>query len=177
MRAATSHALRKCSDLVTRMNDPYDLSVAVIDILGEQLDYRRSAVLLKQGGVDHLSVFSHCRRGFAVHELLEEIGHVNCVLRGLSHGVVMKTLQTGQPTVVNDVRTAQNYVPVDERVRAEACFPMIANGDCIGVLNVESFQTDIFESDDILMMQAVTAQLSQHMDRWRLQHFLGLSEF
>jgi EAL domain-containing protein (putative c-di-GMP-specific phosphodiesterase class I)/GGDEF domain-containing protein/putative methionine-R-sulfoxide reductase with GAF domain len=93
--------------------------------------------------VDHLA-----RRGLLPAVYLAQEGRLRCqavrgfwqVFDGLppSTGIVGRVFRTGRAAVVDDVGEAPDYLPAVPGVRAEVCFPLVAAGHVVGVLDAES---------------------------------------
>jgi diguanylate cyclase (GGDEF)-like protein len=61
-------------------------------------------------------------------------------------GIMGRTYRTATETVVPDVTASPDYLEANPGVVAEACFPVLAGGLTVGVLNVES-REPLHESD------------------------------
>ncbi len=67
-----------------------------------------------------------------------------------------------------DVRNDRHYRFGAEEARSELCFPLMIGQRLIGVLDVESPEIDGFKSDDINMLQGLSAQIAIALDNARL---------
>ena len=67
-------------------------------------------------------------------------------------GICGRSWQSQRPVVVDDVRTlpADGYVACDPKDLSEVVVPMIQNGSCWGVLDVDSFDTAAFSKADAM---------------------------
>ncbi|HVC25963.1 MAG TPA: EAL domain-containing protein [Acidimicrobiales bacterium] len=95
------------------------------------------------------AVVEHLRPGGLLASVyLERSGQLRCVAqRGLwqvldgmtaTAGITGRTWSSGVPVVVDDVEGCADYLEAIPGVRAEACVPVVVDGEAIGALNVES---------------------------------------
>lgn len=109
---------------------------------------------LKETGVSWL--------GFYLHEGEDELvlGPLRdkpaCSPIGL-HGVCGQAFQQRQPIVVRDVKElGENYVACDPRDQSEVVVPLFdGDGQCWGVIDLDSQETDTFGQEDVAGLQAV----------------------
>ncbi|HWD24037.1 MAG TPA: EAL domain-containing protein, partial [Acidimicrobiales bacterium] len=92
------------------------------------------------------------RRGNLLPSIyLERQGQLRCIAqRGLwqildgmteTSGITGTTWSTGQRTIVPDVRDHEHYLEAIPGVTAEACVPIVCEGETVGALNVESMSS------------------------------------
>jgi GAF domain-containing protein len=83
---------------------------------------------------------------------------------------------TGTPLIVPDVNTDPHYVPVGRaRTQSELSVPIVVNGRVIGVVDVESDQSNHFDEMDLELMMSLANQagvaientLYKNVKRWR----------
>jgi diguanylate cyclase (GGDEF)-like protein len=141
---------------------------ATTALLGLALDAAGQPTAAAQAVVDHLAADE--RLLASVH--LDRGGRLRCAaLRGYwqaldgirsTAGIIGRTYSTGTETVVADVGTSADYVAAAPDVVVEACFPVLATGRTIGVLNVESREP--LRDGDIEHLRACAAALGRRIE-------------
>lgn len=174
---AKAQACFDCSDAVAQSSCSLQLCQQLIGLLGQHLDYRRGAVILKRLSDGRPLIFAHCRGDLDDAGIALEVARLNHLIENRSGGVVHRVVATGREAVIDDVADCQNYISADDAIRSEACFPLTTNGHCIGVLNFESERSHAFDGDDRVLLKTLSTQLALHLDRARLRQFLGLSDY
>ncbi len=87
---------------------------------------------------------------------------------GPGRGIIGKVFESGEPRLVSDVTQDADYIPGHPDVRSEMTVPVKAEGEVIGVLNLESDQPDWFSTDDLRLAGIVASHTGV-----ALQHALG----
>lgn len=83
-------------------------------------------------------------------------------------GIVTASLKPYRVRDVND----PNYQPVDPAIRSELCVPILAGDKLLGVLNVESRQSDAFGDADENLLFTLAGQLASALERLRAEQQL-----
>ncbi|WP_164932900.1 GAF domain-containing protein [Tropicibacter alexandrii] len=169
-------ALGHLSEVMMTTSDPVRLCHTVIDHLYNHLGYRRCAFLLRRDGASPLQVYHRCPGTMTPDQQLLEARRVNRLLQSAKGGVLDHVTASRRGIVVNDVDAYPGYVRSDSSMRSEACFPLMADGDCIGVLDVESEMPYKFEWDDHIMLTAIAGQMGQVLARRWCEVETGLRE-
>jgi diguanylate cyclase (GGDEF)-like protein/PAS domain S-box-containing protein len=86
----------------------------------------------------------------------------------LGEGITGAVALTGVSKYTPDIRKEPNYVNFDPEIRSELCVPIKANGQVIGVLNVESNQVDAFNEWDKNLLTTFASQLAIAVVKLRL---------
>ncbi len=73
-------------------------------------------------------------------------------------GIIGKVFQSSQPILVPDVSENPDYVEGYPGVRSEMAVPIEAEGEVMGVLNLESDQLAAFDPDDLRMVGITASQ-------------------
>ncbi|MCI1245378.1 MAG: GAF domain-containing protein [Bacilli bacterium] len=79
-------------------------------------------------------------------------GSPACVSIRPGKGVVGTCYAAKKPLYVDDVNEFPGYVSCDACVKSEACFPLFAGDDVIGVLDVDSPELDGLKGDLTILM-------------------------
>ncbi|MGF1507210.1 MAG: GAF domain-containing protein [Anaerolineae bacterium] len=87
-----------------------------------------------------------------------------------SQSVVGRATASAEPVVVNDVTRSATHRPnpLLPRTRAELALPLIAEGEVIGVIDVQSIEPDVFQPEDIRTLQLMASQLAASIQQARL---------
>jgi sigma-B regulation protein RsbU (phosphoserine phosphatase) len=144
-------ALNTTLDLQTLLKRTADLVRAVID-------YRIFAILLINDRTNDL------RMRF-------QIGHTSEVERmriKMGEGVVGEVAQQRHAMIVNDVTKAGNYINANPQVRSELAVPLIVKNRLIGVIDIQSEQTDYFKLEHQRLLQLTATRIGQAIENARL---------
>jgi GAF domain-containing protein len=78
----------------------------------------------------------------------------------LERGIIGRAARLGRPEFVADVRRDLDYVSGLVGTRAKVAVPILAEGKVIGVLNVESSESDLLDRNALELLTLVADQLS-----------------
>ena len=70
-------------------------------------------------------------------------------------GLCARAITSGKPVTENDVSRVEGYVAGFEETRSEMCLPLVSLGETLGVLAVESAQTNAFAPADAQPLESV----------------------
>ncbi|HEX9119249.1 MAG TPA: diguanylate cyclase [Terriglobales bacterium] len=70
-------------------------------------------------------------------------------------GLCARVIASGKPVTENDVSRVEGYVAGFEETRSEMCLPLISLGETLGVLTMESAQTNAFSPADAQPLESV----------------------
>jgi diguanylate cyclase (GGDEF)-like protein len=124
LRSARLAAVEEVSRLLAADGPTPDALERIMELLEARLGYRFASIYL--GGVNRLRLGA--QRGYPA-PLSEFDG---------SRGVIGRTMRLRQPQLVRDVTSDPEYTRAVEGIRSEICVPLLAGGDLVGVINVES---------------------------------------
>jgi diguanylate cyclase (GGDEF)-like protein len=95
----------------------------------------------------------------------------------IQEGVNGRVARTGQPAVITDTTTDPDYLRRDPRSDpgSELSLPILVDGRIWGVLNLEQLATHAFGDDDLLLADAVVAQVGAALHRCALTQELETS--
>ena len=83
-------------------------------------------------------------------------------------GVTGKVFQSGLSRLVRDARNDPDYIEGHPDVRSELAVPIRAEGEVIGVLNLESDQPSDFDPDDLRLAGIIATQIGRASCRERV---------
>ena len=165
MELSKAVSLAHLSEVTMTTSDPARLCRFVLDHLHLRLGYRRCAFLLVRPGASRLQVYHRCPGTLTLDEQLREVKRVNGLWQQARGGVIDHVMRAGRGMEVNDVGTFPGYVRSDSAMRAEACFPLMADGACLGVLDAESETAYKFDWEDHVVLTALAGQMGQVLAR------------
>jgi len=93
-----------------------------------------------------------------------------------NEGVVGAAISTGQPVRVPDVTNDLRYIMVNQETRSELAIPLIHKGRVVGVLDLESPQTNYFTEDHVQTLMILGAHLAVSLENARLYERLARDE-
>jgi len=86
----------------------------------------------------------------------------------LGHGITGTAAATGQPVLVNDTSKDQRYISAIENVRSELAVPLMLQGKCVGVLDIQSRHPDYFTPDQQNILTLLASRLAVAIENARL---------
>jgi len=144
-------ALNTTLDLETLLNRTAELVRSIID-------YRIFAILLMNDRTHELRMRFH-------------IGHTPETTRVRvppGRGVVGHVAMTRKPILLNDVSTSEIYIAANPEVRAELAVPLIAKNRLIGVMDIESEQTNYFRPEHLHLLSLTASRIAAAIENARL---------
>lgn len=146
-----ANALNATLDLQTIMQQTAELVRAVID-------FRIFAILLLNERTNDL-------------RMRYQIGHTPETERRrfrIGEGIIGEAAARKEPVLVNDVRTAKNYVSANDAVRSELAVPLIVKGRVIGVIDIESEELGYFQEEQLRLLELTASRVAVAIENARL---------
>jgi sigma-B regulation protein RsbU (phosphoserine phosphatase) len=146
-----ANALNATLDLQTIMQQTAELVRAVID-------FRIFAILLLNDRTNDL-------------RMRYQIGHTPETERRrfrIGEGIIGEAAARKEPVLVNDVRTAPNYVSANDAVRSELAVPLIVKGRVIGVIDIESEEVGYFQEEHLRLLELTASRVAVAIENARL---------
>ncbi len=100
-----------------------------------------------------------------------QIGHTADVERlriPMGKGVAGQVALTRQPVMLNDVSSAESYIPAIPGVRSELAVPLIAKNRLIGVMDIESEEAGYFGPEHLRLLTLTASRIAQAIVNARL---------
>ena len=82
----------------------------------------------------------------------------------IDHGIIGRTFATGQTQYAPDVSVDPNYVVGRPGTRSELAVPLRRAGRILGVLNIESDQTNAFDVDEVSLAESLADAIALALD-------------
>ena len=86
----------------------------------------------------------------------------------INQGVTGKSVQTGKPIRLGDVKQEPTYIEIGVGIQSELCTPIQVGKRIIGIFNVESKKPNAFDSEDEQFLTTVAGSLGTSLERLRL---------
>jgi sigma-B regulation protein RsbU (phosphoserine phosphatase) len=86
----------------------------------------------------------------------------------LGQGITGTAAATGRPVRVRDTLTDERYISAIENVRSELAVPLMLQGKCIGVLDIQSRHPDYFTRDQQNILTLLASRLAIGIENARL---------
>ncbi len=83
-------------------------------------------------------------------------------------GVIGWVVRNAEPALIPDVRLDSRYVGLVAQTRSELCVPLIADGEVIGLINIESYRVNAFAENDMRLLTALADSLAVLVERAQL---------
>jgi PAS domain S-box-containing protein len=149
--------LKLLDQVRTALARELDLSVmlrTVVEAIVDTFGYTQVSLYLLKNGV---------------LELQHQVGY-DTVIRHIpvDKGVSGRTVRTGEPVLLKDVRTDPEFLGAIEGVVSEVCIPLFDQGRVAGTLNVESTQGVVLDEADLMLMTALSDHVNIALARARL---------
>ena len=153
------HLLVEAAEIVSRHTLDLDsLLKKLVALVRKVVDSELVAIMLKTDG-DTLKIrFAHGFDDGVADDLLVKLG------KGIT-GAAAKGLET---IVVNDVKTDPRYIATVPSVRSELAVPLIASGDLVGVIDLQSTQIAAFGEQERSILELIASRFSIAIEAARL---------
>jgi len=145
--------MRAADALLNAATDEASVLRLAVELLGEQFGYSMRYLLLYDADRNELYT------GVAAGEGSLEPAVKNYRM-SIDHGLTGACAKSRAVVNVGDVSSDPRYIAASQNCRAEICVPLIARGDLLGVLTVQSPKTDAFSLQDERMLTAFAGLVS-----------------
>lgn len=162
-RATQLQAITELSETLLQLQDLSEIFPAITRLISERFGFYHVGIFLIDGA-----------REFTVLQAANSEGGQRMLARShrlrLGTGIVGYAAQTGEPRIALDVGTDAVYFdnPDLPETHSEIALPMKSRGETIGVLDVQSKETNAFSSDDLQVLSALANQVSIALENARL---------
>jgi diguanylate cyclase (GGDEF)-like protein len=145
--------MRAADALLNAATDEASVLSHAVELLGEQFGYSMRYLLLYDA--EHKELYTAVAAG----DGSTDAGVMNYRM-SLEHGLTGACARTRSVVNVGDVSTDARYINASQSCRSEMCVPLIAQGDLLGVLTVQSSKTDAFSVQDERLLSAFAGLVS-----------------
>lgn len=167
-----ARAMRAVEQTARRLQAPLSseaLAGELIGILESLLGYEFAAVLVLDDTSGRLIPFAISDQGRGPAFVTADRAYLESQDIGLDKGITGWVASAGRAVRLGDVRQDPRYAEVRPGVRSELCVPLIADGQPIGVINIESVTPDRYTEIDQQVLSIVAAQIAVAIHNARLR--------
>ena len=145
--------MRAAETLLNAATDEASVLREATELLGEQFGYAMRYLLLYDRDRDELYAAAAAGQG-------SDDPAVRSYRMTTAQGITGAAARSRAIVNVGDVTADPRYINVVPRCRSEICVPLIARGDLLGVLTVQSPKTDAFSLQDERLLSAFAGLVS-----------------
>ncbi|MDO9302817.1 MAG: GAF domain-containing protein, partial [Anaerolineales bacterium] len=153
-------ALNKTALQLQKLQSPQILATEIIKSLEMILNYTYGAVLLIDESGERLIPFALSAQKQDASFEEQDKRYVESHDIHVGKGITGWVAQSGQGIRLGDVRQDARYLGIRDDIRSELCVPLKAGKQVIGVINIESTQTDAYSESDERVLETIAAQVS-----------------
>ncbi|NWG22704.1 MAG: GAF domain-containing protein [Chloroflexi bacterium] len=168
---ASEHQLRELYVTTRRQAQELHLMDQVRTALSRQMDLQsifRTIVETIAATFGYTQVSLYLREGDTM-VLQHQVGYERMLERiPLSQGIIGRTVRSGRPALITDVRHDRDYLGAIDGVVSEICVPLTLQQRVIGALNVESTNGVTLTSADLYLINSLVEQLNIAIERAHL---------
>jgi sigma-B regulation protein RsbU (phosphoserine phosphatase) len=145
---------------LTSILDLNQLLTQVVELIQSRFGYYHAQIFLVERGRDG----AYFKASSGGHQLNEKWQREGRSTRIGQEGIIGWVAQHGEHLLANDVSLEPRYIPDDPHLlpdtRAELAVPLIMEGEVLGVLDVQSSQTESFGQDDLFILSTLADQVA-----------------
>jgi diguanylate cyclase (GGDEF)-like protein/PAS domain S-box-containing protein len=148
--------------MLARELDPAAVIRNVVEAISGTFHYRLVSIYLLRGDV---LVMKH-QVGYekVIHEV------------PIAKGIMGKVVRTGQPLLIRDIQTDQDFLEAIQGILSEVCVPLFDREKVVGVLNIETSQGRLLDETDLRLIKLLGESVSVALERSRLYSDIRESE-
>ena len=128
-------------------------------LIKRHIDYEIFGVLMVEGGGAYLK---HC---FSIGYPRELVDNLRVPV---GQGITGTAAATGYPVRVSDTSKDDRYIAAIENVRSELAVPLMLQGKCVGVLDIQSRHLDYFTPEQQSILTLLAGRLAVAIENARL---------
>ncbi|HUV31889.1 MAG TPA: SpoIIE family protein phosphatase [Acidobacteriota bacterium] len=141
-------------------------SLELDELLREILDSLRQVVSFDSGGVFLIDPETGDMK--SIYAVGYDPTRQDSLQLKIGQGLIGNVATTGQPVIVPDVSSNDQYVEAEAATRSEIVVPIKVDDRMIGVLNLESRQLNAYDHRSLVLMEAFASQAAISLERARL---------
>lgn len=171
---------KQAEEAIQRRNQYLAVSAEIGKIITSTLDLntifaKTVNLITERFGFYHAAIFISEETGFNAI-LREATGPAGAEMKKAGHSlaiddksIVGKVSSNGEPIIVNDTSkgTLHKFNPLLPETRAEAAIPLRIGARIIGVIDIQSKQTNAFTEDEVSVLQTLADQVAVAIDNAR----------
>src|SRR4029077_17366522 len=156
----SAELLSTMAEIAEEVNSSLDLDEVLARtaaLIKRHIDYEIFGVLMIEG--------SYLRHRFSIGDPRELADNLRVPL---GQGITGTAAATGHSVRVSDTSKDTRYINAIDSVRSELAVPLMLQGKCVGVLDIQSRHLDYFTSDQQKLLTVLASRLSVAIENARL---------
>lgn len=170
-RATELEALYQASRSLALSLEPEIIGKNLIRTMDELLGYEYASVHLLEEESQVLVPLAVSQKAQELRNYEKDRSSIVDERFAVGERIVGWVAQHGQPIRTGDVTQDKRYFAVFKNIKSELCVPLIARGQVIGTLNVESTQPDAYTERDENLLTALATSAAIAFENARLYKF------
>src|SRR6202022_4013751 len=157
-----AEVLATLSEIGEGVNSSLDLDEVLARtaaLIKRHIDYEIFGVLMVEGGGAYLKHY------FSIGYPRELVDNLRVPI---GQGITGIAAATGHSVRVSDTSKDDRYIPAIENVRSELAVPLMLQGKCVGVLDIQSRHPDYFTPDQQNILTLLASRLAVAIENARL---------
>ena len=150
--------LTRLADALNTTLDLQTLLHRVADLVRAVIDYRIFAILLLNDRTNELRIRFQIGHSAEIERLRIRMGE----------GVVGQVAERREAMLINDVSVLSNYIDANSEVRSELAVPLVSKNRVIGVIDIQSEQTNYFRPEHLHLLQLTASRVAIAVENARL---------
>ncbi len=153
-------ALYRISTLSGNEKDPLEALEGILDEVINLFGASSASICLINANSDKLLI--EVERGLSIASKGFELP--------MGVGITGWVALYGEPFLCPDVRDEEKYFTLDDRINSEMAAPLIEGGRTVGALNVDSFELNAFNENDLRLLVLMAKEASRVLENmWMIQ--------
>jgi PAS domain S-box-containing protein len=167
-RAMELEALYQASRSLTMSLEPHIIGKNLINTMDELLGYQFASVHWLEDQNQLLVPLAISQKAQDPKNYIRDRESVSNEKIQLGTGVIGWVAQRGQSVRIRDVAKDDRYIAVFKNIRSELCVPLITRGKVVGVINIESTQSNAYTERDESLLTALANSAAIALENARL---------
>jgi len=153
--------VREVSAQIANVMDVDELARRVTELIQQTFQYYYVGIFTREPGADKL-----CFRSSASAQQKDRQNAKVSLEVELGQGLIGQSAHSGERIVVDDVRTDKRFrfIPSLPETKSEVVLPLKLKDRVLGVLDVQSDQLDAFHPNDLLILDALAANIARAVE-------------
>jgi len=160
--------LWESSQAFARLLDPTSIAQHIVNTLAQHMRWHHAAIRQKRPGSDELELLAFNQPGLLPEDTETVRQHMQRLVGRLGQGLSGHAIQIGQTIRTGDVTQYPQYVETFPGIRSGLYAPMKIGDEVIGVIAIESEETNAFSEHDERLLTTLAAQAAIAIENSRL---------
>jgi PAS domain S-box-containing protein len=153
---------------ISRLLEPKEIGRKVIEALNEKLSWHHAAIRLYHPETQRTELLVFHRPGLSAQQLQAKTTRLNRVIAKPGEGFSGWVIQHGQPIRCGNVNADPRFIRSFKGIQSGLYVPILVGERTIGVIGVESEQTEAFTEADERLLKTLATQAGIAIENARL---------